>query len=234
MTGGAREARAPVIDSPTPIDVFTSGELENTGYTEAVRGPRDARAVVQPASARRRGTATVIATGGLRGLNPDQTLILVNGKRRHKTALINAVSSLYNGSDPADMSLIPEAGVSRIEVLRDGASAQYGSDAIAGVVNVILKEDNGGYMSATAGENFDRSDGRFFDTEGSYGMSLGDKGHLDLFFNTKDQGNSNRAILIASSIVLYPPLGRRRRPTPSMRRPTGWSPPTMASCRRSG
>jgi iron complex outermembrane receptor protein len=203
---GVRGKPRTVIDSPTPIDVFTSGELENTGYTGLFEGLETLVPSFNLPARAGGGTATVIATGGLRGLNPDQTLILVNGKRRHKTALLNAVSSLYIGSDPADMSLIPEAGVSRIEVLRDGAAAQYGSDAIAGVVNVILKEDNGGYMSATAGENFDRSDGRFFDTEGSYGMSLGDKGHLDLFFNTKDQGNSNRAIPIASSIVLYPPL----------------------------
>jgi iron complex outermembrane receptor protein len=203
---GVRGRPRTVIDSPTPIDVLTSSELEDTGYTGLFESLETLVPSFNLPARAGGGTATVIATGGLRGLNPDQTLILVNGKRRHKTALLNAVSSLYIGSDPVDLSLIPEAGVSRIEVLRDGAAAQYGSDAIAGVINVILKEDDGGYMSATAGENFDRGDGRFFNTEGSYGMELGDKGHLDVFFNTKDQGNSNRAIPISSSVVLYPPL----------------------------
>lgn len=102
----------------------------------------------------------MIATGALRGLNPDQTLVLTNGKHRHKTSLINAVSTFHNGSVPVDLDLIPSSGIDHIEVLRDGTAAQYGSDAIAGVINVILKSGrNGGYASITAGQNFDRGDG---------------------------------------------------------------------------
>jgi iron complex outermembrane receptor protein len=148
----------------------------------------------------------VIATGGLRGLNPDQTLVLVNGKRRHKTSLINSVSSLYNGSVPADLDLLPTSAIGRIEVLRDGAAAQYGSDAIAGVINIILKDTPGGSISVTHGQNFDRDDGEFTQVVGSYGFRIGDKGFLGLSFATKDQALSNRAIPVASSIQIYPKI----------------------------
>ncbi len=107
------------------------------------------------------GTSTVIATGGLRGLNPDQTLVLVNGKRRHKTALINSVSSLYNGSVPADLDLIPTSAIGRIEVLRDGAAAQYGSDAIAGGHQLHPEGQRGRLGQRHPRQNFDRNDGDF-------------------------------------------------------------------------
>jgi iron complex outermembrane receptor protein len=150
------------------------------------------------------GTSTVISTGGLRGLNPDQTLILVDGKRRHKTSLINAVSSLYNGSVPADLDMIPTSSIDHIEVLRDGAAAQYGSDAIAGVINIILKHNvDGGAVSLSAGQNIDRSDGENFLGQANYGMRLGDAGFLDLFVNARKQNRSNRAVPIASTIQLY-------------------------------
>jgi iron complex outermembrane receptor protein len=145
----------------------------------------------------------VIATGGLRGLNPDQTLILINGKRRHKTSLINAVSSLYNGSVPMDLDLIPSSAIDHIEVLRDGAAAQYGSDAIAGVINIILKKGTaGGDASFTTGQNMDRSDSEIYHVLGNYGRKLGDSGFLELSVDAKKQQASNRAIPIASSVQL--------------------------------
>ena len=91
----------------------------------------------------------------LRGLGPDQTLVLVNGKRRHVSALLNINGTIGRGSAAVDLNLIPEIAISRIEVLRDGAAAQYGSDAIAGVINVQLKNANhGGRASVTFGKYF--------------------------------------------------------------------------------
>ena len=201
---GVRGVARTVIKSPTPIDVLSAADLERTGKAGAFQALQTLVPSFNLPARAGGGTATVIATGGLRGLNPDQTLVLVNGKRRHKTSLINSVSSLYNGSVPADLDLIPTSSIGRIEVLRDGAAAQYGSDAIAGVINIILKDSPGGSISVTHGQNFDRDDGEFTLVQGNYGTKIGDNGFLNLSFATKDQALSNRAEPIASSIRLYP------------------------------
>jgi iron complex outermembrane receptor protein len=204
---GVRGAPRTVTDSPTPIDVISAAELEKTGRIGALQALSTLVPSFNLPARAGGGTATVIATGGLRGLNPDQTLVLVNGKRRHKTSLINAVSSLYNGSVPADLDLIPTASIGRIEVLRDGAAAQYGSDAIAGVVNIILKDTEGGFVSSSFGENFDRHDGRLIQVQGDYGVKFaGDKGFVNFSIATKEQDLSNRAIPVAPSVQIYPKL----------------------------
>jgi iron complex outermembrane receptor protein len=203
---GVRGAARTVIKSATPIDVLGSAELERTGRAGVFQAMQTLVPSFNLPARAGGGTSTVISTGGLRGLNPDQTLVLVNGKRRHKTSLINSVSSLYNGSVPADLDLVPTSSIGRIEVLRDGAAAQYGSDAIAGVINIILKETPGGSVSVTHGQNFDGDDGDFTQVTGNYGFKLGDKGFLSLSAATKDQALSNRAIPVASSIQIYPKI----------------------------
>ncbi|GAY23769.1 TonB-dependent receptor [Sphingobium fuliginis] len=213
VTGSRGQART-VTDSPTPIDVISGADLTRTGKA----GVFQALNTLVPSfnlPVRAGGaTSTVIATGGLRGLNPDQALILVNGKRRHKTSLINAVSTLYNGSVPSDLDMIPTSAVDHIEVLRDGAAAQYGSDAIAGVINIILKDDaKGGSANVTAGQNFDRSDGELYQADLNFGMKLGDSGFANLSLNLKKQEMSNRALPLADCSVtatttcLYPLIG---------------------------
>ncbi|WP_341203792.1 TonB-dependent receptor [uncultured Sphingomonas sp.] len=210
---GSRGVVRSRTDSPTPIDVISAAELEKTGKPGVLAA---LNALVPSFNVPTRaggGTSTVIATGGLRGLNPDQTLILVNGKRRHKTSLINAVSSLYNGSVPADLDMIPTSAIDHIEVLRDGAAAQYGSDAIAGVINIILKHGtSGGAASFTAGQNMDRSDGENYLAQANLGAKLGEHGFLDGFINLKKQNASNRAVPIASTVVLYPLVGGKPDP----------------------
>lgn len=205
---GSRGVVRSRTDSPTPIDVISSAELEKTGKPGVLAALNTLVPSFNVPTRAGGGTSTVIASGGLRGLNPDQTLILVNGKRRHKTSLINAVSSLYNGSVPADLDMIPTSAIDHIEVLRDGAAAQYGSDAIAGVINIILKHGvDGGAASFTAGQNFDRSDGENYLAQANLGVKLGNDGFLDGFINLKKQNASNRAIPIASTVVLYPLVG---------------------------
>ena len=203
---GVRGAPRTVVDSPTPIDVINSTELEKTGRIGAFAALQTLVPSFNLPARAGGGTSTVIATGGLRGLNPDQTLVLVNGKRRHKTALINSVSSLYNGSVPADLDLIPTSAIGRIEVLRDGAAAQYGSDAIAGVINIILKDTEGGFLSGSIGENFDRHDGRLIQLQGDYGLKFGQAGFVNFSIATKEQDLSNRAIPVAANIQIYPKL----------------------------
>lgn len=201
---GTRGVARSVADSPVPIDVIGAPELERSGRFGAISA---LNLLVPSFNAPQRaggGTATIIQTGGLRGLNPDQTLILVNGKRRHRTSLINAVSALYNGSVPVDLDLIPPAAIGRVEVLRDGAAAQYGSDAIAGVVNFILKNETGGNIDFSAGQNYDRSDGETYILNANYGTRLGDNGMLNLFASARKQEISNRARPIDRNIRLYP------------------------------
>ena len=132
VTGVRGEPRT-LSESPIPIDVFSGEQLDSlpqTGLFEALRFLVPSLQFPQRAGG---GTATFIASAGLRGLNPDQTLVLVNGKRRHKTSLINTSTGQFSGSAGVDLNMIPRLAIKRIEVLRDGAAAQYGSDAIAGV-----------------------------------------------------------------------------------------------------
>ncbi|TAJ70836.1 MAG: TonB-dependent receptor [Phenylobacterium sp.] len=210
---GIRGAPRTIIDSPTPIDSFTAADLEKSGRAGVFQALQTLAPSFNLPFRAGGGTSTIIATGGLRGLNPDQTLVLVNGKRRHKTSLINAVSSLYNGSVPADLDMIPTAAIERIEVLRDGAAAQYGSDAIAGVINIILKGDtNAGSLSATYGLNFDRKDGDLTQYAFNKGFTFGEAGFINVSLNYKDQRLSNRAYPIDPSIQLFPLVGGARDP----------------------
>lgn len=199
----ARGLPRTVTDSPTPIDVISGAELEKTGKPGLLQALNTLVPSFNVPARAGGSTSTIISTGGLRGLNPDQTLILINGKRRHKTALINAVSSLFNGSVPVDLDMIPVSAIDHVEVLRDGAAAQYGSDAIAGVINVILKKTPGGSISGTAGQNFDRSDGEQYQVLGDFGLKLGAAGFLNLSVSAKTTEASNRAIPIARNIRLY-------------------------------
>ena len=149
----------------------------------------------------------------LRGLGPDQVLVLVNGKRRHTSALVNINGTVGRGSVGTDMNVIPVAAIERIEVLRDGAAAQYGSDAIAGVINIVLKKDMDGLaVSLTTGINMTNlkytaptlsggttsysnkiNDGGVVQLDIMKGFKLGESGHLMVAGQYNDRGKSNRS-----------------------------------------
>src|SRR5687767_1838507 len=141
VSTGTRFNDRTVIQSPVPIDVITSADLTQGGYTET---SQMLQALVPsfnfPRPSLTDGTDH-IRPATLRGLAPDQTLVLVNGKRRHTSALVNVNGSIGRGSVSVDFNAFPSSAIGRVEVLRDGASAQYGSDAIAGVINVILRKE---------------------------------------------------------------------------------------------
>ncbi|MFN3591290.1 MAG: TonB-dependent receptor plug domain-containing protein, partial [Thermaurantiacus sp.] len=149
---GTRRVDRTVADSPVPIDVVSAQQLQQTGLTETARALRDLVPSFNfPQPSITDGTDT-IRPATLRGLGPDQTLVLVNGKRRHVSALLNINGSVGRGTSAADINLIPSSAIARIEVLRDGAAAQYGSDAIAGVINFQLNDAReGGRFSVTYG-----------------------------------------------------------------------------------
>ncbi|RML30782.1 TonB-dependent siderophore receptor, partial [Pseudomonas savastanoi pv. retacarpa] len=133
----------------------------------------------------------------LRGLSPDQVLVLVlvlvNGKRRHTSAFVNLGGAVGRGSAPADLNAIPLSAIDHIEVLRDGASARYGSDAIAGVINIILKSaDHGGSISSKYGQ-YKKGDGIQRQVSGNTGFALGDNGTLNLSGEGSNNDYTNRA-----------------------------------------
>lgn len=165
--------------SPTPVDVISGEQLRSTGQTNL----RDALVQLAPSISRETyaGDAAVLTDAlTLRGLSPDHVLVLVNGKRRHTTANIALDGGLNQGSTGVDIDMIPVALIDRIEILRDGASAQYGSDAIAGVINIILKRaSHGGELQSTTGQTY-AGDGFRGKQSASIGLNLGDRGFLDL------------------------------------------------------
>ena len=179
VTGTRRAARS-AADTPAPVDVIGSQELLDQGDSDLADIIRTSvpsfNVNTQPIS----DAATLIRPANLRGLPPDNTLILVNNKRRHRAAVISFLGGgLSDGAQGADISVIPAIALSRVEVLRDGAASQYGSDAIAGVMNFILRDDpSGGAAEAEWGQTYE-GDGTAWSVAGNVGFALG----ADGFFN---------------------------------------------------
>ncbi len=214
---GTRVADRTALDTAVAVDVVGTEALEKGGVTEV----NQALAVALPSfnfprPALNDGTDTV-RPAALRGLAPDQTLVLLNGKRRHSAALVNVNGSIGRGSSAVDMNTIPTAAISAVEVLRDGASAQYGSDAIAGVINLRLREESSGGGAAvslgmrvseyttpvtppvaglpiTPGPSATREvrDGQVFTLNGWKGLALGEQGFLTVAGEVKLQKRSER------------------------------------------
>lgn len=218
VTIGTRVANRSALDTAAAVDVVSAESIQNIGVGElnqalAVNLP----ALNFPRPALADGTDSV-RPAALRGLAPDQTLVLVNGKRRHTASLVNVNGTIGRGASAVDLNTIPNLAVSGVEVLRDGASALYGSDAIAGVVNVRLREaSEGGAVSASygwreteysapvitptapgvpnPGPEFtrERSDGNIWTIGGWKGLSLGESGFLTLTGEYKDQRHTERS-----------------------------------------
>ncbi|MYN16658.1 TonB-dependent receptor [Rugamonas sp. FT107W] len=181
------------IDSESPVDVIGAKDLQASGSSElatvlgrllpSMNFPRpsgaDASDAVRPAQ--------------LRGLSPDQTLVLVNGKRRHTSAVVNVNGTQGRGSAPVDLNAIPLAAIDHIEVLRDGAAAQYGSDAIAGVINIILKKGAAGGEAEVGWGEYQKRDGKALTVRGSTGFNLGDQGWVRVALEASDRDPTNRA-----------------------------------------
>lgn len=191
VSTGTRFNDRTVIQSPVPIDVITAAEIQQGGYTETAQVlhmlvpsfnfPRpslnDGTDHIRPAT--------------LRGLAPDQTLVLVNGKRRHTSALVNVNGAVGRGAVSVDFNAIPSSAIGRVEVLRDGASAQYGSDAIAGVINIALARTKGWGFDATYGVTGE-GDGRDLKLSSYAGAQLGDKGTVFVTVYDRNHSHTNR------------------------------------------
>jgi iron complex outermembrane receptor protein len=190
---GTRQTGLRVVDSPAPVQVVDTATLERTGQIDLRLGLSN---LVPSFNAQAFGgdTANLTLSARLRGLSPNQALVLVNGKRRHTTGNLAVLSGPYQGAAAADLGFIPMAGIGRIEVLTDGAAAQYGTDAIAGVVNIILKRSpSGGSISATAGEYFDGG-GKTAGASFNIGMAPTENSYLNVTLESKYHGFSNRGL----------------------------------------
>ncbi|MEL0455687.1 TonB-dependent receptor [Flavobacteriaceae bacterium SZ-1-7] len=183
---GSRNPSRTAIDTPVPVDVIDVAELTTAGpqvnlnqilnftapsFTSNTQTISDGTDHIDPAS--------------LRGLGPDQVLVLINGKRRHNSSLVNVNGTFGRGSVGTDLNSIPSGAIKRLEVLRDGAAAQYGSDAIAGVINIVLNDNvdeltlnvtSGAHFSENANDQTGGVDGETVNVSANYGLALGDKG----------------------------------------------------------
>jgi len=201
---GSRVPSRSRLDTLAPVDVVTAETLSTRGTTEfaaALAQTVPSLTFARPSVVD--GTDS-IRPATLRGLSPDQTLVLLNGTRRHASALVNVNGSIGRGSAAVDLNAIPTGALDRVEVLRDGASAQYGSDAIAGVINLRLKEAReGGGASVTYGQYFttvetargerDETDGRTVTASAWQGLGLGSDGFLTLSAEYLNREPTNRS-----------------------------------------
>jgi iron complex outermembrane receptor protein len=192
VTTGTREVTKKALDSISPVDVITGAQLQQTGETTL----RDALVKLAPSIGRQSMAwvaANLTSAFTLRGLGPNYVLVLVNGKRRHPTANMTTGEGPQQGSTGADIDLIPVGAIDHIEVLRDGAAAQYGSDAIAGVVNIILKSRNhGGSISTTDGQTY-QGDGLSSDGAADVGLPIGERGFAYLSADVQHKDHTVRS-----------------------------------------
>jgi len=209
-------SRSPAVEAAkaVPVDIITRDAIASSPYTETTQVIQSlAPSFNFPRPSISDGTDTV-RPATLRGLGPDQVLVLVNGKRRHQSALVHVNGTVGRGSTGVDLNAIPLSAIDHIEILRDGASAQYGSDAIAGVINIVLRNgvarpevstnfglskgsfpgnscsSNG--LNCTAGRDIDFSDGGLADVGGSWGIAAA-KGSVTVASEYRHHNRTNRA-----------------------------------------
>lgn len=190
---GNRNVKRTKLETPVPVDVINIDKIQKSSPQLTAQ---DLLNYVIPSFNSVRQSASDgtehIDPVTLRGMGPDQVLVLLNGKRRHTTSLVNYQNTVGNGSVGTDLSTIPVIAIEKIEVLRDGAAAQYGSDAIAGVINIILKKNAGASASLTYGLS-GRNDGDTYQAGVNYGTSLGkNDGFINLSLQLSHRGKTTR------------------------------------------
>ncbi|WP_273047848.1 TonB-dependent receptor, partial [Pseudoalteromonas sp.] len=219
---GSRRLGRTVEDSAVPIDIIGADALNRSGQTETNALLSSLLPSFNFPQASLTDGSDHVRPAQLRGLAPDHTLVLVNGKRRHSNALLNLNGSTGRGSSSVDLNAIPANAIARIEVLRDGAAAQYGSDAIAGVINIVLKnassggsfsanyganvtqmdgvpalksvsEDSNGDLAFTEGSDRSLTDGQTLTLQGNMGFELGENGFLNISTEYRDRHSTNRS-----------------------------------------
>jgi len=220
VTGSRRNDRT-VSESIVPVDVLSAEDMAKTGQLEVSQVLSNLVPSFNYPNATIADGTDHARPAVLRGLAPDHTLVLINGKRRHSGALLNLNGTVGRGSTAVDLNTIPTSAIERIEILRDGAAAQYGSDAIAGVINIILKKSEGGSINVTYGKHVtsmngvadltetridnngdlefvtggdrDRTDGATTTISANWGTTFGNDGFLNLSIESRDRDATNRS-----------------------------------------
>jgi iron complex outermembrane receptor protein len=195
VTIGSRRPQRSNTDSSVPVDVISGDEFVNMGFADMDDMLKTAIPSYNVDRNEISDAATIVRPANLRGLPPDNVLILVNGKRRHRSGVIAELGgSLASGSQGADISAIPSMAIKQVEVLRDGAAALYGSDAIAGVIGFQLNDSAEGMsLEVRTGESGE-GDGDLVQVQGNIGMPLGDDGFLNITGSWMEQDPTSRTL----------------------------------------
>ena len=190
---GSRAKNRTAAETAAPVDIIRAEQLEKTGANELGQLLQ----MLEPSFNFSRTTISdgtdILRPATLRALGPDQVLVLINGKRRHQQALVNVQQTVARGSAGTDINAIPVTAIDRIEVLRDGAAAQYGSDAIAGVINIVLKKQTKETQLFFEAGQTREGDGQVLHGGINHGFALGDDGFLNLSVEYRDREETNRA-----------------------------------------
>lgn len=189
---GSRTART-AIETPVPVDVISSADVRRSGQTEV----NQLLSYLAPSFNASHQTISDgtdhVNPASLRGLGPDQVLVLINGKRRHTSSLVHVNGTFGRGTVGVDLNAIPKSAIERIEILRDGAAAQYGSDAIAGVINIVLKQQTSNVeVNSTVGVTGE-GDGEQVQTSINYGFAIGEHGYFNVTGEYLDRARTNRS-----------------------------------------
>ena len=200
---GSRAAPRSVADSAVPIDIISDEEFKQQGATDMVSMMQTVVPSFNVNDQPINDASTLVRPANLRGMASDHTLVLVNGKRRHRSAVITFLGGgLSDGAQGPDISVIPAAALKQVEVLRDGAAAQYGSDAIAGVINFVLNDaSEGGSFEARYGSYYE-GDGDMIQMSGNVGLPLSDKGFINLSAEYRTADDTSRSVQRADAAAL--------------------------------
>jgi iron complex outermembrane receptor protein len=190
---GSRSSAKTALDTAAPVGLINVKDMQTAG-------PLELGKLLQTLDPSFNFSTTFISDGTdiirpatLRGLGPDQLLVLVNGKRRHQQALVNVQQTIGRGSAGTDINAIPMSAIHHIEVLRDGAAAQYGSDAIAGVINIVLKSQVNETQTSTSIGTTAEGDGDMISASANTGFAIGDGGFVNLSAEGRRRNETNRA-----------------------------------------
>lgn len=190
---GSRGAPRLRTDTSAPVDVLTGDALQAQGFDNLTRVLQALSPSFNYVPAVTSPSASGTRPATLRGLTPDQLLVLVNGHRRHAVATINTNNGVGRGTVPVDLNTIPLAAIERIEILRDGAAAQYGSDAIAGVINIVLRKDANASFAALQSGITERGQGQTLIASARHGFAIGSSGSLTLTGEVRSRDYTNGA-----------------------------------------
>jgi iron complex outermembrane receptor protein len=190
---GSRLSVRTATETTAPVDIIGAEQLVATGITETARALQFLVPSFNFPTSSVTDGSDAVRPASLRGLSPDHTLVLVNGKRRHGSALVHLNGTMGRGSSNVDLNAIPVSAIKRVEILRDGAAAQYGSDAIAGVINIVLKDNNeGGAISLNSGQTYE-GDGEQYKLSSDLGFRFTDKGFVNIAAEYHHKNYTNRA-----------------------------------------